>query len=480
MAMRQDEEIKKLVESKKKTLQEKLKEILGMMSFFFWGCVCFCSVMAADRVSLGFIYDAKDPVALVERTKGAINQVAPTCLNLTKDGNLDFSYEVTKEFVATMHEKGIVVTPFLSNHWVRSKARAALENKETVIKQILEIVSEYQLDGINVDLENLTPADRDNFTEFVKRLREELPKEKILSVCVAANPEGKETGWQGSYDYEKLGIYADYLFIMTYDEHSQGGAEGPVASLPFVEKSIQYALKYVPKDKIVMGIPLFGRYWKEGAMSGGEAVVIGNIPYLVKSTNGMIQYQENIGEPELNFQIEEGQTIRINGKVLEAGNYTVWFENKESIKAKLALVNQYDLLGAGVWALGQEKVEIWEEYKGLLNQIPYVNEEEQKEIRQREQYEALVMDISKLEVPERFQMKKILESVFVEMEKEEKETKKGKEESKIKQEPKRNTFLRAQEGKKWNEWKKRIEKEKRKGAETISKVKKCFMRRKIV
>lgn len=363
-------------------------------------------VFASDRVSLGFLYGISEPVELVERTNGAINQVAPTCLNLSSKGKLVVTSELTHDFVQAMKEKGILVTPFLSNHWVRSKGRAAIKQAETLARDLAAVVQEYDLDGINVDIENLTPDDKDGFTELVRQIRAALPEDKMVTVCVAANPEASESGWQGSYDYTALGEIADYLFVMTYDEHSQGGAAGPVASLEFIEKSIQYALEHVEKDKIVLGIPFYGRFWRDGAETGGEAVVIGAIPSLISKNHGVVYYDETIGEARVTFQVNSSMVPnKINGVELEDGTYTIWYPTEASIKATLNLVNEYDLLGAGVWALGQEKVDVWNYFKEELNRIPYVTpeEEEEEKIREaREAYEALVVDVSKLEMPELF------------------------------------------------------------------------------
>lgn len=359
---------------------------------------------AAERVSLGFMYGEAD-IELVTRTNGAINQVSPGWLDISSKGNLIISGELTHDFVKSMHDKNVLVTPFLSNHWVRSKGRAAIKNAENLANQIIEVVEEYNLDGVNVDIENLTVHEKDSFSEFVRILSEKIPEEKIFSVSVAANPEASNKGWQGSYDYEKIGQNVDYLFVMTYDEHSQGGECGPVSSIDFVENSIKYALQFVSKDKIIIGIPLYGRYWKKGDSYGGEAVVIGAIPNLISKNKGIVKYDPQIGEAKVTFSINNPRIkSKINGKTLENGTYTIWYPNEESIKAKLNLVNEYDLLGAGVWALGQEKVGVWEYYQKELNRLPYVTEREEE---RRREYEALLMDLSKLEMPEIFKLKRI-------------------------------------------------------------------------
>lgn len=333
------------------------------------------SAFAEDRVSLGFLYGTTSDLDLIDRTKGSINQVSPTCFDLDNRGNLYVTGNLTHTFVDAMHERGILVTPFLSNHWARSKGRKAIQNADMLANQVVAKIMEYNLDGVNVDIENLNEDDRDNLTNFVRILREVMPEGKLLTVSVAANPWAKEEGWQGSYDYQKLGEYADYLFVMAYDEHSQGGPEGPVASNAFVENSIIYALQYVSKDKIVLGIPFFGRYWKEEVdennnvtLKGGEAVVIGAVPNLTSKHKGIVEYDEAIGEAKLTFTINnEVISSTLNGKLMEDGNYVVWYQSNDAIKSKLDLINKYDLLGSGVWALGQEKVEVWEYFKIELN-----------------------------------------------------------------------------------------------------------------
>ena len=346
--------------------------VIYMLIFMIISTVSF----AADRVSLGFLYGSSDQTELVQRTNGAINQVSPTWFDISAKGNLVISSAVDEAFIQTMKENNVKITPFLSNHWSRSRGRAALKNSEKLAQQIVDAIMKYDLDGVNVDIENLTSKDRDDFSDFVNILRDKLPKDKMLTVSVAANPYGVDTGWQGSYDYEKLGEYADYLFVMAYDEHSQGGVCGPVASIDFVENSIKYALERVSKDKIVVGIPLYGRFWGGDGERDGEAVVIGDVPRLISRFKGIVEYDNEVKQPCVNFKIAENAiSTKVNGKELVPGEYTIWYEDKESITAKLDLVNEYDLLGAGVWALGQEKVEVWDYYYEELNRIPYKEEE---------------------------------------------------------------------------------------------------------
>ena len=182
--------------------------------------------LGAERLSMGYIYSSSiSHSEIIANTNDSINVVSPTCFDLNVKGRLEINNLLDKEFINEMHEKGIKVTPFLSNHWGSKRAHAALDNPQMLINELVNVINEYELDGVNVDLENISINYKDKLTNFVKLLKEALPEDKTVSIAVAANPERLEKTWVASYDYKGLGEYADYLVLMAYDEHSYGGGE---------------------------------------------------------------------------------------------------------------------------------------------------------------------------------------------------------------------------------------------------------------
>lgn len=331
------------------------------------------TVFAGERLNLGYIYSAsKSHSEIIEFTNNSVNVVSPTCFDMTPRGRLDINGMIDKEFIDEMHAKGIKVTPFLSNHWGKKRAQAALRNPYPIIQEVVTAVYEYNLDGVNVDLENLDAKDKDALTNFMKLMREAMPADKTVSIAVAANPNKLTTTWIAAYDYKALAEYVDYMVVMTYDEHCYGGAEGPVAGINFVEKSIQTVLEEVSRDKIVMGIPLYGRFWQVGKDVGGEAIVIANVPRLIKKHKLVPKYNEYEQTPFVKLEIYEGGTSSyINGRVLEPGVYNIYYENENSIRAKLDVVNKYNILGTALWALDNEDSDFWTYYKDALNETEY-------------------------------------------------------------------------------------------------------------
>ena len=357
------------------------------------------SAMGADRLSLGYIYSSSiSHSQIIENTKDSINVVSPTCFDLNLEGRLEINNLLDKEFIVEMHKKGIKVTPFLSNHWGQKRAQKMLDNPMPLINELVTAINEYNLDGVNVDIENIEVSYKDKLTNFVKLLREALGDEKTISVAVAANPKRLKATWVASYDYKGLSEYSDYLVLMAYDEHSAGGAEGPVASIGFVKDSLDYMLETVSKDKVVLGMPLYGRFWKEGAEIGGEAIVIGAVEKLIKKYNLVPIFDTETKTAKLTIDIDGiTKNIYANGRYLDEGTYNIWYENESSIKAKLKLVNEYNILGTALWALDSEGKEFWNYYNKYLNETEYETEKEIK-IRQRLEAYAKIAKVKPIEI----------------------------------------------------------------------------------
>lgn len=320
----------------------------------------------ANKISMAYLYGNYDYISLIERNENALNVVSPSYFDLNSNGNLILN-SVDKNLVNEMHKKGIKVTPFLSNHWDKSVGRAALSNIEKLTNDIVSAINKYNLDGINVDIENVTEVDRNNYTKLVRTLREKLPKGKIVSVAVAANPYNWQTGWHGSYDYQELAKYADYLVLMAYDEHYESGTEGAVAGINFVEKSVKYALSKVSSDKIVIGVPFYGRYWKVGSSYGGYGVTQDKISTLINRYESYVTYDYENETAIATIKIKASDTKpSISGRTLYEGTYKFYYENEKSINAKIALANKYNLKGIGCWSLGQETNDVWGNYAKYL------------------------------------------------------------------------------------------------------------------
>lgn len=293
----------------------------------------------------------------IAATAGVLDTLSPSAFDAGKNGTV-ITHTITRDFVSQMHNKGIAVTPFFSNHWDRELGNAALDNMHAVTDALASAVVTYDLDGINVDIENVNEAYRDKYTVFVRLLREKLP-DRIISVAVAANPSNWTSGWHGSYDYTSLARYSDYLMIMAYDESYYGSKAGPVASYSFMEKSVLYALQRVNADKLVLGVPLYGRYWKSGSSVGGYGITMTDVENIIRIyPSASVRYDNNAHAVEVKVTLTSDFKLW-GGSTMSKGTYTIWYDNLQSLEKKMTLVNTYGLKGLGSWALGQENTDFW-------------------------------------------------------------------------------------------------------------------------
>lgn len=329
----------------------------------------FRAEASVNDVHLSYLYGATSSNYLnsIDMTSGSLNTATPLFYELNADGSLKSSIDTS--LIQGLHKRGLKVIPFISNHFDRKLGQTAMNNREQLATQLVNSVVKNNLDGIDIDIEHLNHTDKNNFTDFIRLLNQKLPSNKTLSIAVAANPKGWTLGWHGSYDYLALSKMTDYLMLMAYDESWQGSPAGPVASLAFVENSINYLLNQgVDSKKIVLGLPFYGRIWKDDGEILGYGIPNKTVPSIVNNHNGKFHFDNTSKSAYAKFTVKSSDApTYINGKKLTPGNYTIWYENDLSLKYKLRLVQKYNLRGTGSWSLTQTDNGIWDFYSAWAN-----------------------------------------------------------------------------------------------------------------
>lgn len=312
------------------------------------------ALQTISKFRMAYLYGgtAAQQIAKVDAA-GFFNTVSPAYFDIDASGSLSEN-GISRTLIDAMHQRGTKVVPLLSNHWNRRAGELALQQAERLSTQVINAVEQYNLDGVHVDIENVSAEYRELYTDLVRVFRQKLPTGKEVSVAVAANPDGQNDGWLGSYDYAGLAAYADYLVIMAYDEHWLGSTPGPVAGDIFIRRSIQYALTQAPANKLVLGIPLYGRIWGASGSFNGEGVGLNALNMILDEYTAAVTYDAAAKAPTAVFTVTPSDNpYQINEKVLVPDSYTVWFENEQSLQSKIHLVYEYSLKGMGFWTVMQ-------------------------------------------------------------------------------------------------------------------------------
>ncbi len=264
-----------------------------------------------------------------------------------------------KSYVDLAHSNGYKVWGLITDNFdskISHSILSSTETREYVIKQLLAYVSMYDLDGINIDFENVPKEDGENFIQFLRELAPALREEgAVLSVDLFVPKP-----WTAHYNRNDVGKIADYVIVMGYDEHYAGSENaGSVASMNWSKIAIEDTLKEgVPKEKLILGIPFYARVWTE-TLEDGE-ISLSSKAY---GMNGAYNFIEEKGG-SFSYDEETGQNY---GEAKEDNKtYKVWLEDEQSIAKRLDLVLEYDIAGAGAWKRGLEKEEIWDILKDKL------------------------------------------------------------------------------------------------------------------
>lgn len=302
------------------------------------------------------------PNMSAESVIDGLDIILPTWFNLT-DAQGGMANRASAAYVEEAHKRGVSVWALASNGFSKTVSSQFFKNPRAVnlyIARLLAYASLYNLDGINIDFENLDVADRTQFVRFVSILSAQMKKSGLLLSVDVHIPSNTNTS--KSHDRAALSKHADYIMLMAYDQHWRTSqTSGSVASLPWVERAVKGCLdEGVPADKLLLGVPFYMRRWEETPAAKGKVTVKSFTLTMAEAesnaarTGAEMFWLDDLGQHYYSY-VENGKT------------YKVWVENAESLERKLNLVSKYKIAGMAGWRKGHEKAEVWEVINKLVN-----------------------------------------------------------------------------------------------------------------
>ncbi len=296
-----------------------------------------------------------------------VNVLSPTWFAFNKETlSTDIINIADKEYVDWAHENGYQVWALVSDNFNKDISHAILaeaEARDSVMRQLLAFVATYGLDGINIDFEQVRKSDAEMYLQFIREFAPLLHEQgAVLSVDMYV-----PSPWSMYYNRAEVGKAADYICVMTYDEHYAGSeTSGPVASIGFVEKGIKDTLRDVPRQKVIMGVPFYVRVWREEKVDGGEIKLSSRavgMDYAYRIFNEKGAEFEWLPDKGLNYaeytETEDGNEV----------TYKVWLEDEKSIEEKMKVAAELDIAGVAGWKRGLEKDGTWELISKYMGKI---------------------------------------------------------------------------------------------------------------
>ena len=294
-------------------------------------------------------------------TIDGVNVVSPSFFTVVKNGNGKINENVGNNglnYINWAKQNNYKVWAMVSNNANKDTTSTILNSytlRTNMINTIVSLANKYNLDGINIDFENMNESDKSMFSRFIIELEPKLKEAgKTLSVDVTAPDGGGD--WSECYERDVIGNVADYIVFMAYDQNgAYSSKEGTTAGYNWVETNLNKFIKReeIPSNKIVLGMPFYTRLWKEeNGNITSKTVNMKNIDTVIPS-----DIQRTWDDTLKQNYVEYTQDSAV---------YKMWIEDEMSIKEKVGLVRKYNLAGVASWEKDREKNTIWAVIKAEL------------------------------------------------------------------------------------------------------------------
>lgn len=291
----------------------------------------------ANPTTVGFLdaREAQDRATLTPLVRSHSTPILPLINNYTSSPGAEAG--VGRWDTAAVHD--LISSP---------RARA------NFIKHLSDWLLLNQMQGVNIDFEEVASQDRSALVEFMKELYAVLHPQGLL-VTQDVQVEND------SYDLKGLAQWNDWIVPMFYDQHAGGTGPGPVAGLDWVQRNLDQMLKQVPPGKIVMGIANQAYNWvsqpgrtdalslgyEEAILSARESYPDAKISLAPGSLNPTYTYTEDSVDP---------------GGQKREEPHVVWMLDAVTAYNQLLVSRPKGIRGAALWMMGEEDPSIWTFY----------------------------------------------------------------------------------------------------------------------
>lgn len=316
--------------------------------------------------ALFYMTDAENSIRSFEANASRIDIIVPTVYSTDGDGLVWGAPD--PRVLETARRSSVALMPILVNTgFKQDQMHALLANpaaRRRMINSLVEQCRKYFYYGIQFDFENVSYLDRALLVSLVADSSAALGREGFkLSIATVPNA-GDYPGrgdyarwvymnWRGAYDLEQLAPHVEFVSLMTYDEHTRNTPPGPVAGMPWVEMLLDDAAQRMPKEKISLGIPLYGRRWYSGMRDKDPSVQVATISAAdARALAGAMKV------PALWDASEHCPWFYF---YRDGFREYVFYNDAHSFRDRLELARQRGLHGFSAWVLGSEDQQLWQE-----------------------------------------------------------------------------------------------------------------------
>jgi spore germination protein YaaH len=322
------------------------------------------ALAAAQPKAIFYLIDNPGSIKSFTEHAGKIDVVVPTWYSVDGNGLVWGAANPDVMKTAAAHHVAVMPIVALFNQADLHKLFTTPAARTAFIASLLGECKVNGYSGFQIDFENVNWTDRDLLSALVAETATALHQQHLLlTIATVPNAPGYAgrsafahwlyANWRGAYDLKALAQSADLICLMTYDQNTRWTMPGPVAGYPWTVQNLEYALQFVPKEKLSLGIPVYGYHWYPGDPGKDD------------KPNPTAEY---IGQTEVDSylaayhpQVEWDAADRVAWFYFYRDDEREWvfYTDKRGFQDRYNLVRDRGLQGFCSWVLGNEDPEIW-------------------------------------------------------------------------------------------------------------------------
>ena len=271
--------------------------------------------------------------------------------------SVSMSSRITKVFLDNCHKADIEVYLPVAGRSAEDFATAG--HIKASVRNIIKQCDELDLDGVDLQYEGFGPEWREQYTNYIITLSKKLHRRGLkLSICV--NPLMlPDTGGGERYDPKVLGERCDQVRVMCYDRfRTDTGRLGPACTPAGARDAMRAWMKFVPREKLVMGLPACSHDIDMTTNTGRQ------VWYSKPPADSLeIIEQGNLPDEAVSYYVYRDK---------DRHTHVLYATDTASTEAHLATVDELDIPAVSFWTADRVTPKMWQAVRDWLESKPDV------------------------------------------------------------------------------------------------------------
>lgn len=206
--------------------------------------------------------------------------------------------------------------------------------RDRLINNVVMTVTNKNYLGFIFNFGYIAPEDSEEFVVTVAKTAARLNRRGNL-VIVSLTPGINDEG----INYESLGRAANFLELRMFHWEQVYEAPGPVSPVDRARELLSVITAKVNPRAILLGISNYGYVWTLPYGAAAERISQEEAAERAIRAGVPVEYDEIVQAPHYSYTTPEGV------------NQVVWYEDERSVRAKLSLVDEFNLSGISIWTI---------------------------------------------------------------------------------------------------------------------------------